>query len=64
MHLSPTRYDIVYVLSSVSRFMKTLKHAHWLETKRMPSHFNGTNGYDNLYTIKNKFRMVIYTNHD
>jgi len=64
MHLSPTRYDIMYVLTSISRFMENPKHAHSLKTKRMLRHFNGTNGYDILYTTTNKFRMVVYIDHD
>jgi len=64
MYLTATRSDIMYVVSLVSRFMETPKETHWQANKRILKYVNGTKEYGILYTTKNDFRLVGYTNSD
>lgn len=64
MYLTITRFDLMYVVRLVSRFMETQKQTHWLEVKRILRYDNGTKGYDILYTTTNEFRLVRYTDSD
>jgi len=64
MYLATTRLVIMYAVSLVLRFMKTLKETHWKASKMMSRYVNGTNEYGILYTTTNIFRLVGYTHSD
>lgn len=64
MYLTATRPDIMYAVSSISRFMETPKETHWLAAKRILRYVNGTKAYGILYGATNHFKLVGYMDSD
>eukprot|EP00253_Pinus_taeda_P004727 PITA_04727 len=64
MYLTPTRLDIMYAMSLVSRFILTPKETHWQAMKRILRYINGKKQHGILYTRTSDFMLVGYTDSD
>ena len=64
MYLTTTRPDIMYGVSMISSFMKTLKESQWREGKIIMRYVNGTNDFGIMYSTSEDFRFIGYTDSD
>ena len=64
IYLTTTRADIVFALSLISKFMESLKSAHWQEWKRIPRYIVGTKKFGIQYTWNSYFKLMEYTDSD
>ena len=63
-YLTITRYDIVYGVALVSRYMETPKESHWLAAKRILRYIKGTLNLDLFYAYGETAELVGYSDSD
>ena len=64
MYLNPTRHDIMFAVSFISRFMETPKNTHSQDGKRILRYIAGTTNFDIQYTSNSSFKLIGYTHSD
>ena len=64
MYLTPTRPDIMFAVSLISRFMETPKSTHWQVEKRILRYITGTTNFGIQYTSNSNFKLIGYTDSD
>ena len=64
MYLNATRFDLMYDVSLISRFMESPKDSHWKVGKRILRYVVGTLGYGLWYTHTPDNTLTGYTDID
>ncbi|KAL0537452.1 hypothetical protein IC582_026430 [Cucumis melo] len=64
MYLTATRPDIMYAVSSISRFMKSPTKFHLLAAKRILRYIKGTSDLGMLYQRRRKLNLVGFSDSD